>query len=160
MYDGYYIYAPTETLQVAEDVELEDNGLIKKKGYLYVGSTGVQHSSGDDYTYRLGNDGKANGNASYKDANASDYGDILYKKENTEYKYAKNTSYTFTSNPEEAQKDSDYILKSYVQYSARYVRGNKDITINYTLDNYLNIVGTIDKIYYTKTGYLIKENLH
>ena len=32
---------------------------------------------------------------------------------------------------------------------------NIDITINYTLDNYITIIGNIEDVYYTKSGYLI-----
>ena len=38
----------------------------------------------------------------------------------------------------------EYVLKPYTPYSARYVKGNIDITVNYTLDNYIKIYGTID----------------
>ena len=36
-----------------------------------------------------------------------------------------------------------YVLKPYSPYSARYVNGNVDVTVNYTLDNYIKIYGTI-----------------
>lgn len=128
MYDGYYIYAPTETAKVAEKKEEETNSdgdtLITTKGYLSVGDTGTENLGGV-------------------------YGDIVYEKEDGSY----------TINKDDAKKETDYVLKSYVQYSARYVKGQKDVTINYTLDNYLNIVGTIGNVYYTKTGYLIKNGL-
>lgn len=156
MYDGYYIYAPTETKQVAEKVKVGDNGLITTDGYLSVGDTGVKEAGGSDYTYALDDDGNATATPTYND---SAYGDILYKKEAQKYNFKPNGSYIFTSNPEEAKEEPDYVLKSYVQYSARYATSNIDITINYTLDNYLNIVGTIDDVYYTKTGYLIKNGL-
>ena len=57
----------------------------------------------------------------------------------------------------------DYILKSYVAYSAEYsgTSNGRDVqvTINYTLDNYLSITGTIGDVYYSKSGYLISNNL-
>ena len=43
-------------------------------------------------------------------------------------------------------------------YSARYKNINFDITVIYTLDNYITIEGTLDDIYYTKSGYFIPEN--
>lgn len=127
MYDGYYIYAPTETAKVAEKTEKDNTtGLITTKGYLSVGDEGTENLGGT-------------------------YGDIVYEKEDG----------TYTLDKDEAKKDKDYILKSYVQYSAKYKKNspNIDVTINYTLDNYLNIVGTIGDIYYTKTGYLTKKDL-
>ncbi len=166
LYDGYYIYAPTETKQVAEKVnKVEDNGLLTLEGYLSVGDTGVTQS-GFDYKYKL-SDGKPEGEPIFS---GPDYGDILYKKKDllqsdpNYYQYKKDGSYTFTADPNEAAEELDYVLKSYVQYSARYVNDENsskkiDVTINYTLDNYLNIVGTIGDVYYTKTGYLIKKNL-
>lgn len=50
-------------------------------------------------------------------------------------------------------------LKPYVYYSARYTRGNIDIVVNYTLDNYVTIYGT-DKTgnYGVYGGYLIDPN--
>ena len=120
MYDGYYVYAPTET----------ENGLTTTKGYLAYGDTSVSDSE-------------------IEDANKAVFGDVLYEKEGGGY----------TVKKENAKKETDYLLKSYVQYSARYQNQNKDVTINYTLDNYLNIIGTINGIYYTKTGYLIKNSL-
>lgn len=130
MYDGYYIYAPTETAKVAEKIEKDDEtGLITTQGYISVGDDGTENLDGI-------------------------YGDIVYETENGGY----------TINKDEAKKETDYILKSYVQYSANYKKGNldvdgKDVTINYTLDNYLNIVGKVKGVYYTKTGYLIKKDL-
>ncbi len=166
MYDGYYIYAPTEKLEVAEDVEVGDDGLIKTKEYLSVGDKKVT-GTGTKYEYSIDGEGKAVENNDSAINDGDYYGDILYKEEYKDtdpdkYKYEKNKTYRFTSNPDEAQKNADYVLKSYVQYSARYKRDNPkkiDVTINYTLDNYLNIIGTIDDVYYTKTGYLIKRGL-
>lgn len=135
MYDGYYIYAPTETAKVAEKKESVEGStdLQKTTGYLSVGEKKAEEIKSSV--------------EGYDDAY---YGDIIYVKENGGY----------TVNKEHAKKDTDYILKSYVQYSARYTKGStKDVTINYTLDNYLNIVGTIGDVYYTKTGYLIKDGL-
>lgn len=48
-----------------------------------------------------------------------------------------------------------YILKPYSPYSARYVKGDIDITVNYTLDNYIKIYGTVGSDYVTKEGYLV-----
>ena len=48
-----------------------------------------------------------------------------------------------------------YILKPYSPYSARYVKDNIDITVNYTLDNYIRVYGTVDGEYQTKEGYLV-----
>lgn len=49
----------------------------------------------------------------------------------------------------------DQGLKPYIYYSARYVSGNNDITINYTLDNYITVYGMLNGKYETRSGYLI-----
>lgn len=50
-----------------------------------------------------------------------------------------------------------YILKPYSPYSARYANenGNVDVTVNYTLDNYIRVYGTVSGKYQTKEGYLV-----
>ena len=45
-------------------------------------------------------------------------------------------------------------LKPYVYYSCRYKRGNNDIIITYTLDNFITIRGLINGDYDEKSGYL------
>ncbi len=137
MYDGYYIYAPTETPVVAEKKEEDSNGLITTKGYQSVGNTDITDSE-------------------IEDVNNGIYGDIIYESD------SEKIPQKYTIHKKNAKTNTDYILKSYVQYSARYINNDNaskkiDVTINYTLDNYLNIVGTIGDVYYTKTGYLIKD---
>lgn len=63
------------------------------------------------------------------------------------------TAGTIKSNGESYQ----YILKPYSPYSARYVNENEniDVTVNYTLDNYIRVYGTVDGEYQTKEGYLV-----
>ena len=135
LYDGYYIYAPTQVPVVAQKTTDEGNGLIKAEGYQFYGemdkTTGAQIIPDEQI----------------EGADIAVYGDILFEADETKSGGRKYTIHRENAKPKE-EKDS-YILKSYVQYSGRYVQGNKDVTINYTLDNYLNIVGTINDIYYT-----------
>ena len=51
-------------------------------------------------------------------------------------------------------------LKPYIYYTERYQNGtNLDITINYTLDNYITVYGTLsDGSYVTRSGYLINPD--
>lgn len=72
-----------------------------------------------------------------KDTSGKDTGNIKYNTEGT-------PSY-------------QYILKPYSPYSARYVNvnGNVDVTVNYTLDNYIRVYGTVNDEYQTKEGYLV-----
>ena len=130
LYDGYYIYAPTEIPKVARKTE--------KSGDLTTSSEYMKYEG-----FAQASDGK-----SISDTANATYGDVLYELPNGNY----------TADPAKAKKDTDYVLKSYVQYSARYANGDTDVTINYTLDNYINVVGTVNGIYYTKTGYLIKPD--
>ena len=152
MYDGYYIYSPAETAVVGE--KLEKNGeLITTKGCLAVGDVGVKYESGYKYRY-------PETDTSYKDTtNYSDYGLLLYKERKSEAEKTKWKTNYYTTDKNKAMVDTDYILKPYTQYSARYVKGNIDVTINYTLDNYITVEGTIGGVYYTKSGYLIKKGL-
>lgn len=62
-----------------------------------------------------------------------------------------NENGTINTNGESYQ----YILKPYSPYSARYVKENTDITVNYTLDNYIKIYGIVKGDYVTKEGYLV-----
>lgn len=50
-------------------------------------------------------------------------------------------------------------VKPYIYYSARYHQSNStDITVNYTLDNYVTIYGKVNGTYVTKSGYLINPD--
>lgn len=70
-----------------------------------------------------------------KDTSGKDTGNIKYNTEGT-------SSY-------------QYILKPYSPYSARYASESIDVTVNYTLDNYIRVYGTVDGEYQTKEGYLV-----
>lgn len=49
----------------------------------------------------------------------------------------------------------EHVLKPYIYYTVRYVKGaNIDVIINYSLDNYIVVTGTIGGKYVTKAGYL------
>lgn len=60
---------------------------------------------------------------------------------------------------DKAKGVTQYGLKPFIYYSARYVTNDVDIVVNYTLDNYVSIYGTIDKLTstqaYVRSGYLI-----
>ena len=129
LYDGYYIYAPTE------------QPIIIKHGYKYEanGDTAIEKAD-ESYT------GTQGGQPEYDST-----GNLQYLK--------KDGSYTTNISDKDIVYEQKNLLKSYMPYSARYVHEDIDVTINYTLDNYLNIIGTIDGVYYTKTGYLINNKL-
>lgn len=51
-----------------------------------------------------------------------------------------------------------YGLKPFMYYSCRYVKGaNTDFVVNYTLDNTITIIGTIQGHYVVKTGHLLTD---
>lgn len=52
-------------------------------------------------------------------------------------------------------KEIDYGFKPYVYYSCRYVNGDIDVIINYSLDNYITVQGTIGENAVYKSGYLL-----
>lgn len=54
--------------------------------------------------------------------------------------------------------DPNYGLKTYIYYSCRYIKGNSDFIVNYTLDNAINIYGKINGNYKTLSGYLINPD--
>ena len=84
------------------------------------------------------------------------YGQILYLK--------KNKTNEYTTNIDDAELEVDHVLKTYMPYSARYRNDNPgsanyfDISVIYTLDNFVTIQGNLGKIYYTKSGYLLPKD--
>ena len=60
---------------------------------------------------------------------------------------------------DEQQKTGyEHILEPYIHYTGRYKNGNNDITVNYSLDNYVTIYGYIGSEYISYSGYLIDTN--
>lgn len=147
LYDGYYISSPTQVPTVLTNesgvaLAVGDEGVYKKNGvYKY------DKSNSDVLEY----------------ANVdNDYGQLLFLKDGE--------TDIYTSKIEEAEMNTKNVLKTYMPYSARYKKteGGKliyDVTVIYTLDNYVTIEGKVrqsdiaDKyIYYTKSGYLIAKD--
>lgn len=129
LYDGFYIYSPTSVPEI------------------YTNSDGVALRVGD--TDDSGNPVSADGKKT-----ADNYGQIVYKTKDGKY----------TTDLNKAEKHIKYVLKSYMYYNANYVGGDKssgsnyNISVNYSLDNYISLSGTIGKVYYSKSGYLINPN--
>ena len=152
LYDGYYIYAPTKVLTTLTD----SNG-----NAVYVGDLGVKRESHDTYSYieldeeSLSETEKAGNTLTYANLedNSEDYGQLLYLKKGSKDRY--------TANIAEAELKTKNVLKTYMPYAARYQRetnaiGKKvDVTVVYTLDNYITVEGSIGDEYYAKSGYLI-----
>lgn len=79
-----------------------------------------------------------------KDQNGKDVNYGRTQFDNNKIKYKETSSY-------------QYILKPYSPYSARYAsaNGSIDVTVNYTLDNYIRVYGTVNGEYQAKEGYLV-----
>jgi hypothetical protein len=156
LYDGYYIYAPTKVPTVLTDsdgnaVLVGDLGVTTTDGgsnYKY-----TEYDEESDSFKNLSDSEKSKLYIKSSDLkNTADYGQLLYLK--------KGTTDSYTADISQAELKIDNVLKTYMPYSARYVRedANIDITTVYTLDNYLTIQGNVGNGYYTKSGYLIPEN--
>lgn len=142
LYDGYYIYSPTETKVTIKD----DSGVavFVKQSLVNYGSNSGRAITFSDNKYNSNNEGK-----------------ILYEYD-SEKGGSSDGDYNgqaFTLNSAYAKTTYSHILKPFTAYSARYKTGNglddTDITVNYTLDNYITIYGIVDREYQKKSGYLI-----
>ena len=154
MYDGYYIHAPTQKPEIKEKTYTDANGIVTSEGAAIVG----EEAGFDDGGLRPGEinpgpkllyqgDGTTDDNPP---GDANDYGSLLYEQNNG--------SYSTTIGPDTVT-NTDYVLKSYMPYSATYVNGADSVTINYTLDNFISISGIVGGIYYTKSGYYIDNSI-
>ena len=65
--------------------------------------------------------------------------------------------YIYTPTYNEEEDSYEHMLKPYIYYTARYEKGNTNVVINYTLDNYIMIYGIVNGVYVTRSGYLITE---
>lgn len=164
LYDGYYISTPTLIPKVLEYEDENSDGNAKGKGGqgICVGDSGVEVGGTKVvdgktillYTYTP-NGTNTIGYNDLKEEHSTDYGQLLFlSKDSTD------TNKTYTTDVNYAKKTRKNVLKTYMPYSARYKRSGKfDITVVYTLDNYVTINGTINTngndVYYTKSGYLI-----
>ena len=174
LYDGYYIYSPTNTPIVCTDqfgqtISTDSYG-VSYDGYRTYTSAGqtikygvykfdessLTYPSGDSVTPNGGN--LVNFNSLKNDGIESEYGQMLYENEDGTYSTVIHTNKSAGATNNTKYK-IDYILKSYIPYAATYSNSDLNITINYTLDNYITIMGDIGDIYYSKSGYLIDNNL-
>ena len=148
LYDGYYIYSPTRVPVICKN----KNGVV-----VYVGDPGTRET-GTGYTYdqdivdaaiEAGTEDKPT------ITNGADYGMLMYLTDDTRNLDDNQKEYITTINEDEVAFNTDYVLKAYIPYAARYVNDANDIDvqINYTLDNFINIYGNIGSVYYTKSGY-------
>jgi len=172
LYDGYYIYAPTNTPEVCTDkygqtITTSDYGVTYEGTYNVNGKKIGKYSFNRNIKYIDGTttpDPKNNKIKSIDDLDKDikyEYGQLLYKNKDGYY----STELHSFGNDSDTYYKQSYILKSFVSYSANYEgqsddkKHSVDININYTLDNFMTIVGDVDGIFYTKSGYLIDSKL-
>lgn len=77
-------------------------------------------------------------------------GYYIYSPHQYNYEYNKD-------NDEHEQKTGyEHILEPYIHYSGRYREDdNNDVTVNYSLDNYITVYGYVEGKYVSYSGYLI-----
>ena len=158
LYDGYYIYSPTRIPEVLVGKDKDGNDEL-----VHIGDLGVKYKGNNSDgigVYRFNqsefdpSEDKKQTSLYDNITNKYEYGQLLYKNNNNTYSPTLNSKTYYKQ---------DYVLKSYMPYSARYKGENNgtnyDLTINYTLDNYITVIGYIGDIYYSKTGYLISKDV-
>ena len=125
-YDGYYIYSPTKTKEIAINQE-NGQGIVTPEGDLVYTKSGT-----DENAYRVNKTTAS----SYSNGTSTVSGD-------------------YTIKPSDAKDISSYMLKPFIYYSARYNFNNNNVVASYSLDNYLTTYGTINGKEFSKSGYII-----
>lgn len=148
LYDGYYIYTPTKVPEVL--IDSEGNAVILgEPGIHSTGSDQYEYVEADKETYQIHYD---------QITRKEGFGQVLFKEDGSNY---------YVSDFDNAELKTKDVLKTYIPYSARYKSGSGDsvqydITVVYSLDNFINIEGSINypghPEYYTKSGYLLPNN--
>lgn len=136
LYEGYYIYAPAETRKTIKD----ENGVT------------VFFSADNEHIV-----------TSLSNLNE---GDILYEPADHATAEGNYNGESFTTKMEDAATEYKHVLKPFTSYSERLTDSTKnvDVTINYTLDNYIRVYGTVEgddgstTEFVSKSGYLINTN--
>ena len=176
LYDGYYIYSPTNIPEICVDkygrtIRTSDYGVSFLNTITFDGKEiGIYEFDNNSIIYSDFNKTEPEGDSivgskkvtysKLRDRHIEEeYGQILYK--NNDGTYSTNLHKISGNYDKSTYYKRDYILKSYIPYSASYSDPSKKInmTINYTLDNFMTIEGNIDEIYYTKSGYFIDQDL-
>ena len=152
LYDGYYIYTPTKVPTIITN----DDGVA-----VAVGDAGVNPVTGSNPArYDYDPDAPDTDPDSYAGIEDMDndpvgYGQLIYETD---------AFSQYTTDVQNAKLKTKSVLKSYIPYSARYYVPSStpgeplaDISVVYSLDNYISISGNVKGIKYTKCGYLIPK---
>ena len=165
LYDGYYIYSPSSSPVVCTDkygqVISTDSFGVSYSGM--VNGIGIYRYNEDSVDYLEGSTEATSGDQvnfnNLPEEIQSEYGQLLYENKDGTY----STELHSNGSESDTLYRQSYFLKSYIAYTAEY-EGNSNgravnVTINYTLDNFISITGNIGDVYYTKSGYLISNDL-
>lgn len=169
LYDGYYIYSPASSPVVCTDsygqtISTDSFGVSYSGTVNSNGQTiGIYTFDESSITYLEDSTEAQSGDkvnfTSLPENIRSEYGELLYQNQDGTYSTVLHSS----GQASDTYYIKDYILKSFVAYSAEYsgTSNGRDVqvAINYTLDNFLSITGTIGDVYYAKSGYLISNDL-
>ena len=165
LYDGYYIYTPTEQPMIRKygfEYRVEGNDVIEKAMDDTDYDRLISGVSASEKTAKIERLKSKAGRPIYSDEpdrviygddNIAEDGLLRYVKKN-----GSAVDFVTDINEKDIKYVKDYMIKSYMPYTAHYVSDDINVSINYTLDNYINIIGNIGDIYYTKTGYLISSS--
>lgn len=176
LYDGYYIAAPTSvpdilTKKVVAGAVNNNQGVA-----VAVGDEGIISSEANPGYYKYIYDEEKAGHDRVVEytTGMEDYGQILFvakDKTNPTEILKEAGEELYTTDPSKAILKTKTVLKSYMPYSARYTRTDEsdgsllfDITVIYTLDNFITIEGKAKAkdsnhiVNYSKSGYLIDTN--
>lgn len=176
LYDGFYIYSPTNTPEVCVDkfgqtISTDSKGVTFEGTTNYNGKTiGIYKFNQNALKYENGTTEsqyesgftESNASVNYNTLKASgipeEYGQLLYKNNDGTYSTVLHII-SGNSGRSTAYKQS-YILKSFISYATTYSKNNEyNVTVNYTLDNFITIQGDIKGVYYSKSGYFISDKL-
>jgi hypothetical protein len=146
LYDGYYLYTTTNTTEVLTDEQ--GVGLLYEVGYEKGQAQEIYNSiPAEIRSYYQKRDVEG-------DRTKEEFYDVDYD--------AGDPIPIFDNNGEEVTEEK-HMLKSFTPYAVRYKKGDTDVTINYTLDNYIKVyLNTFESgknVFYRKAGYLIDPDL-
>lgn len=175
LYDGFYVYSPTNTPEVCTDlkgqtISTDSKGVTFERTINFNGKEiGVYKFNQDALVYDENGTTESQYAIGFTESNASvnyntlpntvkqEYGQLLYKNNDGTYSTVLHTSGNYATST--AYKQS-YILKSFISYATTYSKNNEyNVTVNYTLDNFITIQGDIKGVYYSKSGYFISSKL-
>ena len=147
LYDGYYIYSPTETKQTIKD----DKGVVVCMSSKLANSTYETPEDKDSPVLT-----RKDGILKY-DYKSEENGRVLYIPNNPGEADGYYYGQPFVLDVSKAKTETNHILKPFMLYAEQIYKGDEEVVINYTLDNYVTVYTKDEKDNYIgKSGYLNK----